>query len=261
MEKSEHNQNNINTIYNNNYYKNMLIDLFSLIQKYKINIKGILHIGASVCEELNMYIKCGIINENIYWIEGNEDNIQTVKKTLDNDVKIFNALIDDKDNIEVDFNISNALMSSSLLEFGSHNYHHQGIIMIEKRKLKTIRLDTFIEEKGIPIHDLNFLNIDIQGTELRAIKSLGKYIENIDFIMTEINTEYVYKNCTLIDELDIFLNGNGFLRVETKIYGNCGWGDAFYIRKSILYENQDYYNGELFKSYKTIIKGEETFFI
>jgi FkbM family methyltransferase len=238
----------------------MLIDLFSLLQKYKLNVTGILHVGASVCEELNMYIKCGLTNENIYWIEGNEDNIQSVKTTLANDVKIFNCLIDDKDNVEVDFNISNALMSSSLLDFGSHSHHHKGIIMVEKRKKKTIRLDTFIGENKIPIGELNFLNVDIQGTELRAIKSLGKYLNNIDFIMTEVNTEYVYKNCTLLNELDKFLNENGFIRVEIKIYGNCGWGDAFYIRTRILDDNKDYYRGNIFKSYKTSLKGEEIFF-
>ena len=36
----------------------MLIDLISLIKKYKLKINGILHIGASVCEELNIYKKC-----------------------------------------------------------------------------------------------------------------------------------------------------------------------------------------------------------
>ena len=151
-------------------------------------------------------------------------------------------------------------MSSSLLDFGSHSHHHKGIIMVEKRKKKTIRLDTFVEENKIPINDLNFLNVDIQGTELRAIKSLGKYLNNIDFIMTEVNTEYVYENCTLLNELDSFLNENGFIRVETKIYGNCGWGDAFYIRTRILDDNKEYYRGNIFNSYKRVLKGEEIFF-
>jgi FkbM family methyltransferase len=212
----------------------MLIDLFTLMQKYNLRINGILHVGASVCEELDIYKKCGLNSDNIYWIEGNEDNIDTVKKTLENNIKIFNYLIDENDDVEVDFNISNALMSSSLLEFGSHLQHHKDIHMTSKRRKKTTRLDSFINKNNIPIEDLNFLNIDIQGTELRALKSLGKYIENIDFIMTEINTEYVYKNCTLISELDTFLNFNNFIRVETKIFSNCGWGDAFYIKKKYI---------------------------
>jgi FkbM family methyltransferase len=237
----------------------MLIDLFTLTEKYKLVITGILHVGASLCEELETYKRCGLNNEKIYWIEGNEDNISTVKNTLENDIKIFNYLIDENDDVEVEFNISNALMSSSILEFGSHLQHHQGIYMTEKRKMKTKRLDSFIEENEIPIENINFLNLDIQGIELRAIKSLGKYLENIDFIMTEINTEYVYKNCNLVEELDNFLNENNFVRVETKIYGNCGWGDAFYIRKNIL-NSDDYYRSSIFSNYKTIYSGENIYF-
>jgi hypothetical protein len=151
-------------------------------------------------------------------------------------------------------------MSSSLLDFGSHLKHHKGIVMVEKRKRKTKRLDTFIEENQIPIDKLNFLNVDIQGTELRAIKSLGKYINKIDFIMTEVNIEYVYKDCTILKDLDDFLHNNGFSRVEIKIYGNCGWGDAFYIRNDICNQNKEYYQGEIFNSYKTILNGEEIYF-
>jgi FkbM family methyltransferase len=215
----------------------MLIDLIQLVQKYKLTIKGILHIGASVCEELPIYKQCGLNNQQIIWIEGNEDNVLTVKNTLDSDVKIYEYLIDDVDDLEVNFNIASALMSSSLLDFGTHLQHHAGINMIEKRTKRTKRLDSVIEENNFPIKELNFLNIDIQGTELRAIKSLGKYIENIDYIMTEVNTEHVYLNCNLITELDDFLKENDFIRVETIMWGNCGWGDAFYVKKQLLENN------------------------
>jgi len=238
----------------------MLIDLISLVKKYNITINGILHVGASVCEELSTYKKCNLTNNDIYWVEGNEDNITVVKNTLEPDIKIYDCLIDDKDDCEVKFNISSALMSSSLLEFGTHLTHHREISMVDVKYKKTTRLDTFIDKNRIPINKLNFLNIDIQGTELRALKSLGNYIENIYFIMTEINTESVYKNCTLINELDSFLEEKGFIRVEQKIYGTCGWGDAFYIRSQILHANKEYYNSNEFKQYKTLIDGENIYF-
>lgn len=237
----------------------MLIDLVSLIEKYNLNITGILHVGASVCEELDAYKKCGLTNNDIFWIEGNENVIQIVKKTLDSDIKIYNYLIDEQDDIEVLFNISNFSMSSSLLEFGSHLHHHPGIYMVNKIKKTTTRLDTFIKQNQIPIEKVNFFNIDIQGTELRAIKSLGDYIDNIDYIVTEVNTEYVYKDCNLISEIDDFLNEKGFFRAETTMYGNCGWGDAFYIRKSI-FDNNDYYQSSSFKNYKNVLKGEGLYF-
>ena len=38
-----------------------------------------------------------------------------------------------------------------------------------------------IEEKKIDIDSINFLNLDIQGVELRALKGLGEYLKKIDF--------------------------------------------------------------------------------
>jgi len=52
------------------YYYIMLIKFASIISKYP-NIKGILHIGAHECEELNDYNLNGITDENIIWIEAN----------------------------------------------------------------------------------------------------------------------------------------------------------------------------------------------
>ena len=45
----------------------MLISLHELVQKYNINFKGILHVGAHECEELNDYEKY-ISRNNILFI-------------------------------------------------------------------------------------------------------------------------------------------------------------------------------------------------
>jgi hypothetical protein len=39
------------------------------------------------------------------------------------------------------------------------------------------------------------------------------------------------KNCALINEVDDYLIQFGLHRVETQIYPEYNWGDAFYIRK------------------------------
>ena len=47
----------------------MLITIHQLIQQFKLQISGILHIGTHECEELNDYNRVGVNNTNIYWIE------------------------------------------------------------------------------------------------------------------------------------------------------------------------------------------------
>ena len=60
---------------------------------------------------------------------------------------------------------------------------------------------------------------------------MNDYLKHIDYIYTEVNSEYVYKNCALIPEIDEYLSKYGFIRVASKQAGNCGWGDALYIKR------------------------------
>lgn len=207
----------------------MLISYKELIQKYKIKVSGILHIGAHECEEFKDYLAGGV--NNIYWVDGQETLVNKMKtQGMKN---IYHALIDEQDDKEVLFYISNNGQSSSILEFGSHSKHHPHVHYVSAQKQITTRLDTFIDKHNIPIHTLNFLNLDIQGVELRALKSMEKYLEHIDYIYTEVNSEEVYKGCDLVDAMDNYLISFGFIRVESRIYKQFGWGDAFYIKNKL----------------------------
>jgi FkbM family methyltransferase len=207
----------------------MLIPYHTLIKLFNIKVSGILHVGAHKCEELKDYLNSGVQSDNIYWVEGQESLVNNMKnKGIKN---IYHALVDNEDDKEVVFNISNNGQSSSILEFGSHSIHHPQVHYISSHKQKTIRLDTLIEKNNIPINTLNFLNLDIQGVELRALKSMEKYLEYVNYIYTEVNTEEVYKECATISDIDSYLKTFGFERCNAKIHKQFGWGDAFYIKK------------------------------
>jgi hypothetical protein len=60
---------------------------------------------------------------------------------------------------------------------------------------------------------------------------MEEYLPNIDYVYTEVNSDYVYQNCALITEIDQYLLKFGLHRVETKWAGECRWGDAFYVRR------------------------------
>ena len=75
----------------------------------------------------------------------------------------------------------------------------------------------------------NMINIDVQGYELEVFKGATKTLENIDYIITEVNRDVVYHQCAFIDDLDDYLKQFGFARVETDWAGHT-WGDAFYVK-------------------------------
>jgi hypothetical protein len=55
------------------------------------------------------------------------------------------------------------------------------------------------------------------------------YLPKVDYLYTEVNSDFVYKGCALISELDDYLKQFGLTRVETR-WTECKWGDAFYVR-------------------------------
>jgi FkbM family methyltransferase len=202
----------------------MLISLDSLVQKYNIQIKGILHVGAHECEELPSYENY-ITRDNILWVEALPDKVDMCKQKFPN-LLIENAVVSDKVET-VTFNRSNNGQSSSFLDFGLHKVHHPYVWYVDSFSAETKLLEEILCNYSIPY---NFVNLDIQGTELKALMGMESYLPTIDYIYTEVNSDYVYENCSLINEIDDYLGKFGFKRVETKWWEDCKWGDAFYIR-------------------------------
>lgn len=203
----------------------MLISLHELVKKYGIKFKGILHVGAHECEELYDYEQY-ISRNNILWIDALLDKVEFSKNKYPN-LLIEQAVISDKEEI-VKFNRSNNGQSSSILEFGLHEIFHPDVKYVDSYEVKTKMLRDIIGKYNI---EYNFLNLDIQGVELNALKSMEEYLTKVDYIYTEVNSDYVYKNCSLITEIDDYLRQFNLFRVETVWAGERRWGDAFYIRK------------------------------
>lgn len=204
----------------------MLIPLDFLVNKYNIQFKGILHVGAHECEELSVYDNY-LSRNNMLWIEALPDKVEFCEKTFPN-ILIEQAVI--SDSIEtVTFNRANNDQSSSFLEFGLHSVFHSDVKFVDSFQTETKMLKDVICKYDIPF---NFVNLDIQGVELKALKGMGDdYLNQIQYIYTEVNSDYVYKNCAIIDEIDDYLKQFGFERVETSWCGDFRWGDAFYVKK------------------------------
>ena len=202
----------------------MLISLHELVKKYNIKIKGILHVGAHECEEINDYERY-ISRDKILWIEALNDKVHFCKKKFKN-LNIENAVVSDKVEKLV-FKVANNGQSSSILDFGLHADYHPWVHYINQFHCETQMLKNILPKYNI---DYNFLNLDIQGAELKALKGMEEYLEKVDYLYTEVNSDQVYKDCAIINELDDYLKKYGLVRVETK-WTDCKWGDAFYVRK------------------------------
>ena len=196
-----------------------------MVSKYNIKFKGILHVGAHECEEISIYNQY-LDNNNILWIEAMADKVEICRRRFPA-ILIEHAVVSDK--IEnVVFNVSNNGQSSSMLELGTHKIYHPDIHYVSSFSIQTSLLSDILDKYSEL--SFNFLNMDIQGAELKALKGMGKYLEKLDYIYLEINEDYVYENCSLVSEIDAYLGQLNFVRKETAWWTNATWGEAFYIK-------------------------------
>lgn len=211
----------------------MLMPIDYLIKTHKVNITGIIHVGASYGQEMKDYHAAGI--KNIVWVEAIPAvySILADKMNLFPGSKCFHACISNRDDQVVHFNItSNNGLSSSIFNLQDHKISYPNIVVVEKLELKTITLDTLLKREGIEVDGrYNFLNLDVQGAELLALQGAQKNLEKFKYIYLETNQRLLYEGCALEPEVDAFLSGYHFTPVESKVL-QAGWGEKFYIHGS-----------------------------
>jgi FkbM family methyltransferase len=207
----------------------MLIPLQTLFEKYNIQSSGILHCGASTGQEAEAYNQHGI--KNVIWVEAIPDVYEELKRHVEPYGHLcINVCVSDVDGEMVNFNISNNEgQSSSFLELGVHKEIHPTVHYVNSIELETKRLDSIL--KDIDISSINFINFDLQGAELKALKGMGDILKQIDYCYLEVNKKETYVGCGLIDDVDEYLSRYGFVRVETAEWVSDTWSDAFYIKK------------------------------
>lgn len=208
----------------------MLIHYSKVVQvcrENNIDIRGIFHVGAHECEELNDYIKIGVDKNNIVWVEGNKEiSDKMMNMGIPN---IINAVVDDESGKTVVFNITNNGQSSSILELGTHKTQHPHIYVCKTETVVTKSIQDIAVDHSLDFTKYNFWCFDIQGVELRALKGAGDLILYADILYLEVNSEELYKGCALIGEIDAYVAVYGFKRTVTGM--TChGWGDAVYIK-------------------------------
>lgn len=206
----------------------MIIDIKTLQEKYNLKLDTIFHVGAHICQEYAKYNACGA--SKIFWVEGNSDLVEkNILKLPQPQNVIIEAVVSEFDDQKVNFNISNNQQSSSILNLGIHKKLFPSIHYVDSIVKSTKKLDTLYKNYCNDI-DIDLLNLDIQGAELLALKGFSKNLHKVNAVYTEINTESVYENCALVEDLDSFLENFGFKRMETKMWRDHPWGDAFYLK-------------------------------
>lgn len=198
---------------------------------YKGAIRGVIHIGAHMCEERSYYLDTlGLTDQDIVWIEGSPET--AAKSRVQNlSSIILHGLCSNKDNDVANFMVASFSQSSSLLSFGTHLQEHPWVQTAGYQQIKTIKLDTLL--KPFDMRKFNMINIDVQGAEKMVLEGGTETLKYIDYINSEVNEAELYKGCCLLPDFDAFLQSHGFTRVSTEM-SEHKWGDALYVRDHLV---------------------------
>lgn len=205
----------------------MIIQLKSLIDKYNLKINGAIHVGGHHGQEYESY---KALNIPILFFEPlfNNFSVLSNKTQHDPNVTLYQCALGNSNTmINMNVETANQGQSSSILKPKKHLEQYPHITFDHSERVHMFRLD----DLDIGVEKYNFINVDVQGYELEVFKGALESLNNIDYIMSEVNRDEVYENCAQVEELDDYLANYNFTRVETVWAGDI-WGDAFYIKKN-----------------------------
>jgi FkbM family methyltransferase len=188
-------------------------------------------VGAHQAEEAVEYVQNGLADSNpVIWVEAQHKLVEELKSKLDPiGNRIYCGVAWDQNGITKVFNVTSKSASSSLFELGKHQEYYPEIGVVQKIEVTTIRLDTLLSDRDV----FDFVVLDIQGAESQAIDGLGRRIENVNWIYTEVSRKELYAGATTFTNLERQLKDLGFTRVFTAWDRRAGWGDALYARASV----------------------------
>ena len=187
--------------------------------------KGVIHVGANTCQELPLYLEHEIHNR--LWIEPNKDLHFPICET------IIHVAISEYCGSSDFYYASNNGESSSILPPILHNQRYKEIAFNKVNySVPTYTLEKILNEQIIDKTSLNYLVLDIQGAELKALKGLGLFINHFDVIITEAYTEELYLGCGKLNEIKEYLINYELVQFVPEI--GKGWGDAAFVRKDLL---------------------------
>ncbi len=207
-----------------------MLDIGELVSKYNISVKGVIHVGAYVGEEISLYEKLNI--RNVIFVEPDPEtfSILSKKKSEICNVRFLNVAVSNFIG-SAKFYVTNNKESSSLLKLKGHAEAYPNIVVTKEINVNVVTLDSLVDASFLSMDDYNMINMDIQGGEFLALQVADKVLSHIDCINLEVNKTELYEKCGLEEQVDDLLVSKGFIRVA-EIYPHPCWGDAFYIRKN-----------------------------
>jgi FkbM family methyltransferase len=203
----------------------VILDLPYVTEKYRLDIRGVIHVGAHYGEEIDTYVALGI--PRIVCFEPLAENFAVLQARHGSEATLFNYALGAEATVVEMFLSSNEKQSSSVLKPADHLRDHPGVTFSGTERVRMRTLDSFKDE----LAGCNLLSIDVQGYEFEVLVGGSAVLSQIDYLYLEVNRGETYEGNRLVSDLDDLLSD--YRRIETA-WAARTWGDALYVRTPLL---------------------------
>lgn len=190
-----------------------------------LHIRGAIHVGANECEDIEEYFKLQC--SNILWIEARKTAVQRARLKYP-DAVVIHAVIGNVDGHYVDFMEMNTPEFSTFHPLKTHKLHYPLVWEHGRYRVSTVRLASVLTTHKL--ENYNFLKIDVQGSEMEVLESLGACLADIEFVYVRVYSQQLFLHTPTTEDVDKFLHPT-HRRIKIRMTMQ-GWGEALYQARS-----------------------------
>ncbi len=128
-------------------------------------------------------------------------------------------------------NLTASPEANSLLDFQEGNPCAKWTRVVGRESIEVCTLDRWCDENEIDPRRIDIVKLDVQGSELAALRGATKVLEAARLVYLEVSFVPMYLDCPLFGDIDTFLTSRGYRRHA--VYPSDQprhWGDALYVR-------------------------------
>jgi len=207
-----------------------------ILETYVPEVKTIIEAGACDCAD-SLVMVTDHPQAHVYAFECNPETIALCRKVDSEQITLIEKAVSDIDGELTFYPIDTKLTvtthkngnpgASSLFKVGDYPVEKY----VQKEiKVESVRLDTFMAQNNVSEVDLLWL--DAQGAELQILRGLGSRLKDVKIIKTEVLFKPQYIGAPLFEEVEEWLDQNGFRFV--RFLEKYEWfGDAVFVNKNL----------------------------
>ena len=192
------------------------------------SVHGVVHVGANVGQERELYRRHGL---DVLWIEPIPQVFATLSANLADypRQRAVEALVTDRDDEPYQFNVANnGGESSSILALKEHRDVWPKVGFTSSINLRSSTLATVLAREGIGGARYDALVMDTQGSELLVLKGAEPILPQFRFIKTEVPDFEAYEGCARLEDIEQYLVGRGYRELYRHRFASRTAGGSYF---------------------------------